>query len=94
MRGVVVQRFPSIRSIPSLKSLSTPVNSQLELAITHLGKLKAATPRTQKTLLSTLHALFKKELTEAQLSPYLPRCVAGNRQSRRREVSYDTLSGP
>jgi len=30
--------------------------------------MKTAKPRAEKTLLSTLHALFRKELSESQLS--------------------------
>jgi hypothetical protein len=38
------------------------------VAIAHLTKMKAAMPRAEKTLRSTLHALFKKELSDHQLS--------------------------
>ena len=35
--------------------------------VADLIRRKAARPRTRKTLLSTLHALFRKELSEDQL---------------------------
>lgn len=89
LRGVVAQRFPSIRSIASLRPFVAPDVRQLDLAITHLGKMKAAKPRTQKTLLSTLHALFKKELTETQLSALIAAlCERGIVKVDGAKVSY------
>ena len=72
LRGVVAQRFPSIMSIPSAKEvLPFMGDDRLQMAVAHLSKLKAAKPRTQKTLRSTLQTLFKKELSEEQLSGLL-----------------------
>lgn len=69
LRGVVAQRCPTIASIPSVKpAVAFTGDPQLELAIAHLRKLKAAKPRTEKTLRSTLHALFRRELSAEQLS--------------------------
>jgi hypothetical protein len=68
-RGIFAQRSTSITSIPYFKSAPPSSNdAQVEVAVAHLTKLKAAKPRAEKTLLSTLHALFKKELSEQQLS--------------------------
>ena len=39
-----------------------------EIVVANLVRRKGSKPRTQKTLLSTLHDLFKKELSEQQLS--------------------------
>ena len=68
-KGVFAQRSASIAAVPYFKStVSSSSDAQVELVVTHLTKLKAAKPRAEKTLLSTLHALFKKELSERQLS--------------------------
>ncbi len=68
-KGVFAHRSTSISALPYFKptALSTS-DAQVELVVAHLTKLKAAKPRAKKTLLSTLHALFKKELTEQQLT--------------------------
>lgn len=68
-KGVLSQRSVSIGDIPFFKpSLPTTEAAKLAVAIADLVKSKASKPRTKKTLISTLHALFKKELTEQQLS--------------------------
>lgn len=41
---------------------------QIEMAIADLAKRKSSKPRTEKTLINTLHALFKKDLSEKQLA--------------------------
>ena len=68
-KGVLAQRSTRIADIPPLKpDLFSTSDEQTEAAIAYLVRLKAAKPRTQKTLLGTLHVLFKKELSEGQLS--------------------------
>lgn len=68
-KGVSAQRFTRIADIPSLKpDLPATSDAQVEAAIAHLVRLKASKPRAQKTLLGTLHALFKKELSDEQLT--------------------------
>jgi glycogen debranching enzyme len=68
-KGIYSQRSVSIGDIPFFKpALPATESARVELAVADLVRRKAAKPRTQKTLLSTLHALFKKELTEQQLS--------------------------
>ncbi len=68
-KGVLAQRSTRIADIPPLKpDLFSTSDKQTEAAIAYLVRLKAAKPRTQKTLLGTLHVLFKKELSEGQLS--------------------------
>jgi hypothetical protein len=72
LRGIVAQRFPSLGSIPRTQPLpATGDTARLQAAVAHLTKLKGAKPRTQKTLLSTLHAHFKKGLSDLQLSALL-----------------------
>ena len=41
---------------------------QIKMAIADLVKRKSSKPLTEKTLISTLHALFKKELSDKQLT--------------------------
>jgi hypothetical protein len=62
--------------------------------VAHLTKLKAAKPRAEKTLLSTLHALFKKELTEQQLTALFARLrKRGIVKVDGTKVSYELPSG-
>jgi hypothetical protein len=69
-------------------------DAQVEAAIAHLVRLKAAKPRAQKTLLGTLHALFKKELSEEQLSAlFAALCNRGVVKIEGTKVSYDLPSG-
>ena len=68
-RKLLVQRSTRIAEIPCLKPpLPTAMDAQIDAVVTDLVRRKAAKPRTQKTLLSTLNALFKKELSEGQLT--------------------------
>lgn len=68
-KGVLASRSVSIANIPLRKTASSPTSrNQVEMVAAHLVKLKNAKPRTKKTLLSTLHALFKRELSESELS--------------------------
>jgi hypothetical protein len=68
-KGIYSQRSVSIGNIPFFKpTLPATDTARIEAAVADLVKRKASKPRTQKTLLSTLHALFRKELTEDELS--------------------------
>lgn len=68
-KKVFAQRSACISDIPFFKpALPVAPNSQIEIVVADLVRRKASKPRTQKTLLSTLHALFKKELSEQQLA--------------------------
>lgn len=68
-KKVFAQRSTCIADIPYFKpSLPTAPDTQIEVVVADLIRRKASKPRTQKTLLSTLHALFKKELSEQQLT--------------------------
>jgi hypothetical protein len=69
VRKIFAQRSTCIADIPYFKpSLPVTSEAQLEIVVADLIRRKASKPRTQKTLLSTLHALFKKELSDQQLS--------------------------
>ncbi len=71
LRGkkVYAQRSTCIADIPYFKpALPAAPEAQVEAVVADLIRRKTSKPRTQKTLLSTLHALFKKELSEQQLA--------------------------
>lgn len=96
-KGVVAQRSASIASIPLLKPTlpSTSDDAEVGAVVAHLVKLKAAKPRAQKTLLSTLHALFRKELSEHQLSAlFASLCRRGIVRLDGSKVSYDLPDVP
>lgn len=68
-KGVSIQRSESIPNVPYLKPPAVSASdAQIEVAVAHLVKMKAAKPRAESTLLSTLNTLFKKELSEGQLA--------------------------
>lgn len=68
-KKIFALRSTCIADIPYFKpSLPATPEAQVEAVIADLIRRKASKPRTQKTLLSTLHALFKKELSEQQLA--------------------------
>jgi hypothetical protein len=94
-KGVRAHRFARIAEIPFFKSeVAPPDDSRIETAITHLLRLKAAKPRAQKTLLGTLHALFRKELSEKELSVlFMALCDRGIVKVEGTKVSYDLPSG-
>ena len=65
-------------------------DARFDAAVAHLVRLKATKPRTQKKLLGTLHAHFKKELTEAQLAALFGSlCKRGVVKIEGTKVSYD-----
>ena len=68
-KKVFAQRSTCIADIPYFKPvLPAAPDAQVEAVVADLIRRKASKPRTQKTLLSTLHALFKKEMSEEQLA--------------------------
>lgn len=89
-KGVFAHRSVSISSIPFFKpALPSGSDAQIEAVVTHLTKMKAARPRTEKTLLSTLHALFKKELSDHQLATlFASLCKRGIVKVDGTKVSY------
>jgi hypothetical protein len=95
-KGVLAQRSTSIATIPYFKpSLPPTTDAQLEVVVAHLAKLKAAKPRSEKTLLSTLHALFKKELSEHQLSAlFALLCKRGIVKVDGTKISYELPPEP
>lgn len=73
-RRIFAQRSLSIAEIPYFKT-SVVVGGErsalVDAAVADLVRRKASRPRTQKTLLGTLNALFRKELSEQQLDELL-----------------------
>lgn len=90
-RKIFAQRSTCIADIPYFKpSLPVAPKAQVEAVIADLVRRKASKPRTQKTLLSTLNALFKKELSEQQLAAlFAELCKRGVVKVEGTRVSYD-----
>jgi hypothetical protein len=95
-KGVFAQRSVAISSIPFFKpELPPTTDEQIDVAVAHLTKMKAAKPRAEKTLLSTLHALFKKELSEQQLAAlFASLCKRGIVKVDGTKVSYELPQKP
>jgi hypothetical protein len=68
-KKIFAQRSTCIAEIPFFKpTLPAAPDAQVDAAIADLVRRKNSRPRTLKTLLNTLNAVFKKELSEQQLS--------------------------
>lgn len=95
-KKIFAQRSVCIADIPYFKPmLPVAPEAQIEAVITDLIRRKAAKPRTQKTLLSTLHALFKKELSEQQLAAlFAGLCKRGVVKVEGSKVSYALTTEP
>ena len=90
-KKIFAQRSICIADVPYFKpSLpATPVAHQIDAVIADLVRRKASKPRTQKTLLNTLDALFKKELSEQQLvALFAALCKRGIVKVEGAKVSY------
>jgi hypothetical protein len=89
-KKVFAQRSICIADIPYFKpALPSAPEAQIEAVIADLIRRKTSKPRTQKTLLSTLHALFKKELSEQQLAAlFAALCKRGIVKFEGTKVSY------
>lgn len=90
-KKIFAQRSIRIADIPYFKpALPTTEKARIDAAIADLVRKKTGKPRTQKTLLGTLHALFKKELTEQQLTAlFNTLCDRGIVKVEGNKVSYD-----
>lgn len=95
-KNIFAQRSVCIADIPYFKpALPAVPDAQVEAVIADLIRRKASKPRTQKTLLSTLHALFKKELSEQQLAAlFTTLCKRGVVNVAGTKVSYVLPTGP
>jgi hypothetical protein len=94
-KGVFAQRTTSIAAMPCFKpALPCTSAAQVDVVVDRLTRMKAARPRSQKTLLSTLHALFKKKLSEEQVSALFGLlCKRGIVKVEGTRVTYDLPSG-
>ncbi|GHU38077.1 hypothetical protein AGMMS50256_36860 [Betaproteobacteria bacterium] len=95
-KKIFAQRSICIADIPYFKpALPDATDAQIEAVIADLIRRKASKPRTQKTLLSTLHALFKKELSEQQLATlFATLCERGVVKVDGTKVSYALPTEP
>lgn len=95
-RKIFAHRSTCIADIPYFKpALPAAPEAQVEIAIADLIRRKASKPRTQKTLLSTLHALYKKELSEQQLTAlFAALCKRGVVKVDGTKVSYALPTEP
>lgn len=95
-RKVFVQRSTCIAEMPYFKSaLPVAPEAHVEAVVIDLIRRKAAKPRTKKTLVSTIHALFKKELSEQQISELVAAlCARGVVKIEGAKVSYDLPGAP
>ena len=95
-KGVTVQRTASLtRSSLSRSTLSPTGSSQIERVVAHLSKMKAAKPRAEKTLRSTMRALFKNELSDEQLDAlFIALCKREFVKVDGTRISYGLPPGP
>lgn len=95
-RKMFAQRSTSIAEMPYFKPvLPAASEAQVEVIVANLIRRKAAKPRTQKSLISTLHAVFKKELSEQQISQlFTALCDRGVVKVEGNKVSYDLPAAP
>lgn len=89
-KKIFAHRSACIADIPYFKPSPPSVpEAQVEAVIANLVRQKASKPRTPKTLLSTLHALFKKELSKQQLDAlFAELCKRGIVKVEGAKVSY------
>ena len=90
-KKIFAQRSICIADIPYFKpTLPAAPDAQIDAVVADLVRRKASKPRTKKTLLSTLHALFKKELSEQQLTQlFASLCSRGIVKVEGTKVSYE-----
>ena len=95
-KKVLAQRSTCIADIPYFKpSFPETPDTQIEAVVADLIRRKTSKPRTQKTLLSTLHALFKQELSELQLTQlFASLCTRGIVKVEGTKVSYELPTHP
>ena len=95
-KKIFAQRSTCITDIPYFKPvLPAAPAAQVEAVVSDLVRRKASKPRTQKTLLNTLHALFKKELSEQQLAAlFAALCKRGFVKVEGTKVSYALPTEP
>jgi len=95
-KKIFAQRSTCIADIPYFKPvLPAAPEAQVDAVVADLIRRKSSKPRTQKTLLSTLHALFKKELSNEQLAALFEAlCKRGFVKVEGDKVSYALPTEP
>ena len=94
-RKIFAQRSTCIAEMSYFKSARPGTEAQVEVVVADLIRRKAAKPLTKKTLINTIHALFKKELSEQQISELLAAlCSRGVVKVEGAKVSYDLPGAP
>ncbi|HTQ02045.1 MAG TPA: PIN domain-containing protein [Casimicrobiaceae bacterium] len=95
-RKIFAQRSPCIADMPYFKpQLPAAPEAQIEVVVADLIRRRSARPRTQKALLGTLHALFRKELSEEQLAQlFASLCKRGVVNVDGAKVTYDLTVEP
>lgn len=95
-KKIFAHRASQIADIPYFKpALPAVPEVQIEAVIADLVRRKTSKPRTQKTLLSTLNALFKKELSEQQLAAlFAGLCQRGVVRVDGSKLSYNLPTEP
>lgn len=95
-RSVFAQRSLSIAEIPYFKATVAAGSNKsvwVDAAVADLVRRKESKPRTQKTLLSTLDTLFRKELSTQQLSELIDDlCIRGLVRLKGARVIYSLPS--
>jgi hypothetical protein len=93
-KGIVVCRSAGIASIPR-QTTQPALDTQVQAAVKDLIRRAETRPRTMKTLRSTLHALFRKQLSEQQLTALLDAlCKEGMVKIDGVKVAYDFSQEP
>lgn len=71
-KKIFAARAKEISEIPIVKAAnSKSIEQRLDIVIARLRQLKAAKPRTVKTLSSTIASLFQKQLSDADITALL-----------------------
>ena len=85
-KKILIGRTPAISEIPLVKvSNSKSSVERIKLILRKLRQLKAAKPKTVKTLGSTIAALFQKQLSDKEVSDLISELATRD---------YITVSGP
>jgi hypothetical protein len=95
-RKVFAHRSACIADMPCFKPAPPgPPEAQVEAVVADLIRRKAAKPRTKKSLIGTVQALFKKELSEQQISQlFAALCTRGVVKVEGTEVTYHLPGAP
>jgi hypothetical protein len=73
--GISCQRLTSLTAVASLKRSGALNTDRVTAIVENLAKRKSAKPRTEKTLRTTIQALFANALTDAELDRLIEQLV-------------------